>query len=100
MTVVLHVGIVLAMVNLMSNCCALQLKTFHFDQQLVGDTHLLLVWLAVCSPELMLPEDTQHELLTLSHSLISSLVLCMEEVSWVLPVGAMNCGQCTGCERG
>lgn len=43
-TVVLHVGIVLATANLMSNCCALQLKMFCFDQQLVGDTQLLLVW--------------------------------------------------------
>jgi len=42
-------------------------------------------------------EDTRHELLILSCSLTNSLVLGME-ISCVLPVGAVNCGQCTGCE--
>lgn len=42
-------------------------------------------------------EDIGYKLLIFSCFLISSLVLGMEEVSWVPRVGAVNRGQCTGC---
>lgn len=45
-------------------------------------------------------EDTSCGLLILSCSFVSSLVLGIAEVSWVLPVGAMSCGCYIGCELG
>lgn len=51
----LHIGIVLAMVNVNSNCRALQLEVFCFDQQLVVYYPVAsgVEWLPGSSPELM-----------------------------------------------